>query len=58
MKTPSSFNFTFHKLHKAWKKGKSPPVVFHSFEEDSSLCILVVLNKYLKRSEKWRTSDE
>ena len=58
MKTPSSFNFTFHKLHKAWKKGKSPPVVFHSFEEDSSLCILAVLNKYLKRSEKWRTSDE
>ena len=59
VKTPSSFTFTFHKLHKAWKKGKSPPsVVFHSFEEDSSLCVVAVLNEYLKRSEKWRTSDQ
>ena len=31
---------------------------FHSFEEDSSLCVAVVLNEQLKRSEKWRTSDE
>ena len=59
VKTPSSFTFTFHKLHKAWKKGKSPPsLVFHSFEEDSSLCAVAVLNEYLKRSKKWRTSDE
>ena len=59
VKTPSSFTLTFYKLHKAWKKGKSPPsVIFHSFEEDSSLCVVAVLNEYLKRSEKWRTSDE
>ena len=59
VKTPRSFIFTFHKLHKGWKKGKSPPsVVFHSFKEDSSLCVVEVLNEYLKRSEKWRTSDE
>ena len=59
IKTPSSFIFTLHKLHKARKKGKSPHfVVFHSFEEDSSLCVVAVLNEYLKRSEKWRTSDE
>ena len=59
VKTPSSFTFTFHKLHKTWKKEKSPPsVVFHSFEEDSSLCVVAVLNEYLKRSEKWRTSDQ
>ena len=59
VKTPSSFTFTFHKLHKAWKKGKLPTsVVFHSFEEDSSLCVVAVLNEYLKRSEKWRTFDE
>ena len=59
IKTPSSFTFTFQKLHKAWKKEKSPPaVVFHSFKEDSSLCVVEVLNEYLKRSEKWRTSDE
>ena len=59
VKTPFSFNFTFHKLHKAWKKGKSPTsVAFHSFEEDSSLCVVAVLKEHLKRSEKWRTSDE
>ena len=45
VKNPSSFTFTFHKLHKVWK-GKSPPsVVFHYFEEDSSLCVVAVLNK-------------
>ena len=59
VKSPSSFTFTFHKLHKAWKKGKlTPSVVFHSFKEDSSLHVIEVLNEYLKRSEKWRTSDE
>ena len=59
VKTPRSFTFTFHKLHKGWKNGKSQPsVVFHSFKEDSSLCVVEVLNEYLKRSEKWRTSDE
>ena len=26
-KAPSSFTFIFHKLHKAWKKGKSQPSV-------------------------------
>ena len=59
VKTPSSFTFNFHKLHKAWKKGKSPLfVVFHTFKEDSSLYVVEVLNEYLKRSEKWRTSDD
>ena len=59
VKTPSDFTFTFHKFHKAWKKGKSPPsVVFHSFKEESSLCVAAALNEYLKRSEKCRTSDE
>ena len=46
VKTPSSFTFTLNKLRKAWKKGKSPPsVVFHSFEEGSSLCVAAVLNE-------------
>ena len=59
VKTPSSFTFTFHKLHKAWKKRKSPSsLFFYFFEEDSSLCVAAVLNEYVKRSVKWRTSDE
>ena len=33
-------------------------MVIHSFQKDSSLCAVAVLNEYLKRSEKWRTSDE
>ena len=33
-------------------------MVFHSFKEDSGLCVVEVLNDYLKRSEKWRISDE
>ena len=59
VKTLTSFTFIFHKLPKAWKKRKLPTsVVFHSFEEDSGLCVVAVLNEYLQRSEKWRTSDE
>ena len=59
VKTPNSFTFPFQKLHKAWKKEKSPPsVVFHSFQEESSLCVVAVLNEYLKISEKWTTSEE
>ena len=33
-------------------------MVFHSFKEESSLCVVEVLNEYLKRSEIWRTFDE
>ena len=59
VKTPIRFTFTFHKLHKALKKGKSPPsVAFHFFKEDNSLCVVEVSNEYLKRSEKWRTSEK
>ena len=59
VKTPIRSTFTFHKLHKALKKGKSPPsVVFHFFKEDNSLCVVEVSNEYLKRSEKWRTSEK
>ena len=44
VKSPCSFNFFFHKLHKAWKKEKSPTsAVFQSFKEDSSLCVVAVL---------------
>ena len=41
------------------EEGKiTPSVVFHSFKEHSSLRAVELLNEYLKRSEKWRTSDE
>ena len=59
VKTPTSFAFPFHKLQKSWRKVKSQPsAVFHFFEEDSNLCIVAVLNEYLKKSEKWKTFDE
>ena len=55
----SNFTFTFYKLHKAWKKGNSLfSVIFYSFEEGSSLWVVVVLSEYLKRLKEWRTSDE
>ena len=58
-KTSSRFTFTFHKLHKSWRKGKSPPsVTFHSFDEDETLCVVATTNEYLKRSEKWSISDD
>ena len=31
---------------------------FSFFQRRQQLCVVQVLNEYLKRSEKWRTSDE
>ena len=43
------------KLHKGWRVAQQPPsVVFHKFVEDEALCVVSVLNEYIKRSEGWR----
>ena len=52
---PHCYKFFYSKLHKGWKAGQQPPsVVFHKFEEDETLCVVSVLNEYIKRSESWR----
>ena len=52
-KDTNNYMFTFGKLHKAWRKGKSPPSLkVYSFEEDTKLCVVATLEDYLKRKDK------
>jgi len=54
-KSETSITFMFNKLFKSWKKGKAPPsLVFNSFEEDKSLCVVSCLNHYLQATQSWR----
>ena len=58
-KGTNSYMFTFGKLHKAWRKGKSPPSLkVYSFEEDTKLCVVATLEEYLKRTKVWRGKDK
>ena len=46
---------TFGKLHKAWRKGKSPPSLkVYSFQEETRLCVVATLEENLKRTKVWR----
>ena len=40
VKSPSSFTFIFHKLHKAWRKGKSPPSVVFILSKKIAVYVL------------------
>ena len=51
--------FTFGKLHKSWRKRKSPPSLkVYSFKEDTKLCVVATLEQYLKRTKFWRRKDK
>jgi len=56
---PDQYKFSYSKLHKGWKKGKtSPSVCFYSFSEDPNMCVVKCLDEYLLRSKKWRTENK
>ena len=58
-KGTNNYMFTFGKLHKARKKGKSPPSLkIYSFEEDIKLCVVATLEEYFKRTKVWREKDK
>ena len=49
----------FPKLHKSWRKGKAPPkLYFYNYKKDQKLCLVSVLNEYLKHTEAWRTNGD
>ena len=51
--------FTFEKLHKVWRKGKPPSSLnVYTFQEDTKLCVVATLEKYLKRTKVWRVKDK
>ena len=59
IKGTNIYMYTFGKLHKAWRKGKSPPSLkVYSFEEDTKFCVIATLEQYLKRTKVWRGKDK
>ena len=50
--TEKFVQFTFHKLHKSWRRGKAPPnLTYYAFPADPELCVLKTLQEYLSRTE-------
>ena len=59
VKSEDSYIFTFHKLHKSWRKGKAPPkLYFYKYPKDQELCVVSAVNEHLKRTETWRRSGD
>ena len=58
-KTTNSYIFEFSKVTKSWRKGKAPPSLeFFSFESNTNLCVVSVLEAYLLRSAGWRSDNK
>ena len=59
VKLEDTYIFTFHKLHKSWRKGKAPPkLYFYKYPKDQELCVVSALNDHLKRTETWRANGD
>ena len=59
VKLDDTYIFTFHKLHKSWRKGKAPPKLhFYKYPKDQELCAVSALNDHLKRTETWRANGD
>ena len=47
IKASEYYEFRFHKLHKTWRKGESPPSLkIYAFPSDKTLCVVAVLDCY------------
>ena len=54
-----SYKFYFHKLHKSQRWGKAPPTPsYHAYTQDPNLCVAKTLDKYISRTEGWRSEEE
>ena len=59
VKSEDAYIFTFHKLHKSWRKGKAPPkLYFYKRPKDQELFAASALNECLKRTKTWRTNGD
>ena len=59
VKSEDTYIFSFHKLHKSWRKGKgSPKLYFYKYPKSEELCVVSALNKYLKRTKTLRTNRD
>ena len=57
-RTDNRYQFTFHKIHKSWRREKpSPTIEFYGFKEDKELCIVTTLDEYLNRTRTWHNNE-
>ena len=57
VKSEDAYIFNFYKLHKSWRKGKSPPKPYsYKYPKDQKLCVVSALDEYLKHTITWRTN--
>ena len=55
IKTSEYYEFRYHKLHKSWRRGESPPSLkIYAFPSDKALCVVAALDCYIERSSIWR----
>ena len=59
VKGEGKYIFSFNKITKVCRRSKSQPTLsFHEFEQDSSVCVVSLLNTYIERSKPWRQDQE
>ena len=51
IKTSRYCEFTFHKLHKSWRRSESPPLLqIYAFPSYKGLCVAAALDCYIERT--------
>ena len=59
IKTSEYYEFRFHKLHKSWGRGESPPSLKkYAFPSDKALCVVATLDCYIDRTSIWREKNQ
>ena len=58
-KNDTSYKFYFHRLHKSWRRDKTPSTVsYPEYTQDPSLCVVKTLDKYISRTEGCSSAEE
>ena len=58
IQTSEYYEFRFHKLHKSWRRGESPPLLkIYAFSSDKALYVVTALDCYIERTSIWREKN-
>ena len=59
IKTSEYYEFKFHKPHKSWRRGESPPSLkIYAFPSDHALCAVAALDCYIEATSIWREKNQ
>ena len=59
IKTSESCEFRFHKMHKSWSRGESPPSLkIYAFPSNKALCVVTALDCSIERTSIWREKNQ